>query len=332
MQVKILTESELRELVTVDAEAITAIESAFTWLAEERVEMPPIMHISVPENKGDVDIKAAYVRGLDNFAVKMGAGFFENHRLGLPNSPAMMVVLSAKTGFAEAVLLDNAYLTDVRTGAAGAVAAKHLSPEQVRTAGVIGTGAQGRYQMQALKQVRDYKRLMAFDLNADSLKQYVEEMAPLLGVEIIAAAGPQEVVEASQVVVTSTPSKTPYVKPEWLHPGMHLTCMGADLPGKGELIPEALGRIDLIVCDRKTQCFSMGELHNGLEAGVITEDASIFELGEVTSGKVPGRQSADQVTFCDLTGTGVQDTAIATLALRKADECKLGTNIDIGFD
>jgi ornithine cyclodeaminase len=262
----------------------------------------------------------------------MGAGFFDNHRLGLPNSPAMMVVLSAKTGFAEAVLLDNAYLTDVRTGAAGAVAAKHLSPDQVHTAGVIGTGAQGRYQMQALKQVRDYQRLMAFDLNADSLQQYVKEMAPLLGVEVIAASGPQEVVETSQAVVTSTPSRTPYLKPEWLHPGMHLTCMGADLPGKGELMPEALGRIDLLVCDRKTQCFAMGELHNGLEAGVITEDAAIFELGEVTSGKVPGRRNADQITFCDLTGTGVQDTAIAALALRKAAENKMGHDINIGFD
>lgn len=332
MQVKILTESELRQLVTVDEQAIAAIESAFNWLAEDRVEMPPIMHISVPENNGDVDIKAAYVRGLDRFAVKMGAGFFDNHRLGLPNSPAMMVVLSAKTGFAEAVLLDNGYLTDVRTGAAGAVAAKHLSPDQVLTAGVIGTGAQGRYQMHALKQVRDYKRLMAFDLNADSLKQYVKEMAPFLGVDVIAAAGPQEVVETSQVLVTSTPSRTPYVEPEWLHPGMHLTCMGADLPGKGELIPEALDRIDILVCDRKAQCFAMGELRNGLEAGVITENAAIFELGEVTSGKVPGRQSADQITFCDLTGTGVQDTAIAELALHKAAENKIGHDINIGFD
>jgi len=332
MKVKILTESELRQLVTVNSEAVTAIETAFTWLAEGNVDMPPIMHISVPENNGDVDIKAAYVRGLESFAVKMGAGFFDNHRLGLPNSPAMMVVISARTGFAEAILLDNAYLTDVRTGAAGAVAAKHLAPVSVHTAGVIGTGAQGRYQMQALKQVRDYQRLMAYDLNNDSLQRYVREMAPLLDVEVVAADGPQQVVEKSQAVVTSTPSKSPYLKPEWLHPGMHLTCMGADLPDKGELFPAALGRVDLLVCDRKSQCFTMGELHHGLEAGVISEDSTIFELGEVTSGRVPGRQTEDQITFCDLTGTGVQDTAIAVLALRKADEKKMGAEIDIGFE
>jgi len=332
MKVKILTESELRQLVTVNSEAVTAIETAFTWLAEGNVDMPPIMHISVPENNGDVDIKAAYVRGLESFAVKMGAGFFDNHRLGLPNSPAMMVVISARTGFAEAILLDNAYLTDVRTGAAGAVAAKHLAPDNVHTAGVIGTGAQGRYQMQALKQVRDYQRLMAYDLNNDSLQRYVREMAPLLDVEVVAADGPQQVVEKGQAVVTSTPSKSPYLKPEWLHPGMHLTCMGADLPDKGELFPAALSRIDLLVCDRKSQCFTMGELHHGLEAGIISEESTIFELGEVTSGRVPGRKTEDQITFCDLTGTGVQDTAIAVLALRKADEKKMGAEIDIGFD
>lgn len=332
MKVKILTESELRQLITVDSEAADAIEAAFTWLAEGKVTMPPIMHISIPENNGDVDIKSAYVQGLDRFAVKMGAGFFDNHKLGLPNSPAMMVVLSAKTGFAEAVLLDNAYLTDVRTGAAGAVVAKHLAPSHVHTAGVIGTGAQGRYQMQALKQVRDYQRLIVFDLDEEALKRYVQEIAPVLGVEVVAAQGPQQVVEKSQVVVTSTPAKSPYIESEWLHPGLHLTCMGADLPDKGELFPEVLGRVDLLVCDRKSQCFSMGELHHGLEAGIINKDSTIFELGEITSGRVPGRRSEAQITVCDLTGTGVQDTAIAVLALRKADEQKIGVEIDMGFD
>ncbi|CAB1060746.1 hypothetical protein D1BOALGB6SA_5513 [Olavius sp. associated proteobacterium Delta 1] len=162
MEVVILTESELRQAVTIDHETVAAIEDVFGRLAEGKVNMPPIMHIEVPEFGGDVDIKSAYVRGLESFAVKIGAGFFNNYQLGLPNSPAMMVVISAKTGMAEAILLDNAYLTDVRTGAAGAVAAKHLAPEIVDTAGQIGTGAQGLYQMAGLKTVRDFNRIMAF--------------------------------------------------------------------------------------------------------------------------------------------------------------------------
>ena len=328
MKVKILTEIDLRKCVRIDLDEVAEIENAFTWLSEGRVIMPPIMHIGVNENNGDVDIKSAYVRGLDSFAVKLGAGFFENYRLGLPNSPAMMVVLSAKTGFAEAVLLDNAYLTDVRTGAAGAVAAKYLSRSNVETVGQIGTGAQGRYQMIGLKTVRDYKRLIAYDIDAASLEKYIQEMPALLGVDVIAAKNYRSVVEASDIVVTSTPSTKPYIKAEWLHPGLHITCMGADLPEKQELEHEALEKADMLVCDRKSQCIAMGELHHGFRAGILSTESDIIELGEITSGRKPGRISEDQITICDLTGTGVQDTAIALLALQKAGALGLGFEIE----
>ena len=235
MKVLILTESELRQAVTIDRGAVAAIEDVFRRLAEGKVNMPPIMHIEVPEFEGDIDIKSAYVQGLESFAVKIGAGFFNNYQLGLPNSPAMMVVISAKTGMAEAILLDNAYLTDVRTGAAGAVAAKHLAPEIVDTVGQIGTGAQGRYQMAGLKTVRDFKRILAFDLDPDRLTAYVNEISSLLGVEVVACPDAAHVVRNSTIVVTSTPAREPYLKAAWLHPGLHITCMGADLPEKQEL-------------------------------------------------------------------------------------------------
>ena len=109
---------------------------------------------------------------------------------------------------------------------------------------------------------------------------------------------------------------------------MHITCMGADLPEKQEIEPEALGSADILVCDHKSQCFKMGELHHGLEAGVISEDAGIIELGEVTSGRVKGRLSENQITICDLTGTGIQDTAISLLAYKKATEMGLGLKVD----
>ncbi len=284
MKVIILTESELRKAVTIDHGAVAAIEAVFGRLAEGKVNMPPIMHIEVPEFKGDVDIKSAYVKGLESFAVKIGAGFFNNYRLGLPNSPAMMVVISAKTGMAEAILLDNAYLTDVRTGAAGAVAAKHLAPEISDTVGQIGTGAQGRYQMQGLKTVRDFKRILAFDLDQDRLAAYVKEMSTQLEVDVVACPDAATVVRDSRVVVTSTPAREPYLKAEWLHPGLHITCMGADLPDKQELETNVLARADLLVCDRKSQAFKMGELHHGLAEGLISEDAHIVELGQIASG------------------------------------------------
>ena len=153
-------------------------------------------------------------------------------------------------------------------------------------------------------------------------------MPAVLGVDVIAAKDPRSVIEASEIVVTSMPSTKPYIKAEWLHPGLHITCMGADLPEKQELEPEALEKADMLVCDRKSQCIAMGELHHGFRTGILSSDSDIMELGEITSGRKPGRISEDQITLCDLTGTGVQDTAIALLALHKADELGLGLEID----
>jgi len=329
MKVTVLTESELRQVVKVDHQAVAAIEDAFTWLAEDKVVMPPIMHIEVREYQGDVDIKSAYVSGLGRFAVKIGAGFFENFKLGLPNSPAMMVVISAKTGMAEAILLDNAYLTDVRTGAAGAVAAKHLAPAEVTTAGVIGAGAQGRYQMMGLKTVRDFKQLLVYDLDESRVKQYVAEMESILDVEILPAAGVEDVIRRSQAVVTCTPSRRPYIEPSWLHPGLHITAMGADLTGKQELAADAVAKADVLVCDRRTQSFKMGEFQHAFKAGHISEATKVVELGEITAGRKPGRRTDDQITICDLSGTGVQDTAIAHLAVEQAARRGLGTEIEM---
>jgi len=327
MDVLVLTESELRQCVAIDNESLAAVENAFTWLQEGRVEMPPIMHIEVAENNGDVDIKSAYVRGLDRFAVKMGSGFFDNPSLGLPSSNAMMVMLSARTGFCEAVLLDNGYLTDLRTGLAGAVAAKYMAPEQVGTVGVIGCGAQARYQVQSLKLVRDFDRLLVAAGDSTRLTAYVEYMGHQLGVPVECVNSVEQLVRSSDVVVTTTPAREPLVQADWLHPGLHITAMGSDLSGKQELHPQVLLRADTLVCDRKSQCFSNGELQHALAAGLLDENSAIYELGELTSGRVAGRDSADSVTVCDLTGTGVQDTAIAQLAFERALTMGLGTRI-----
>lgn len=328
MKITILTESEIRQCVRVDEEALTAVADAFTRLANNQAVMPPIMRVDVPENNGEVDIKSAYLKGLDSFAVKMSSGFFNNRQLGLPSLSGMMILLSSVTGFPQALLLDNGYLTDVRTGIAGAIAAQHLAPKQVTNAGVIGAGAQGRYQMRSLQLVRSFERLFVYDLDSEQVDKYVTEMSAELGVEVVNAGSVEAVVRQSDIVVTTTPAKSPYLKAEWLHPGMHITAMGSDAEEKNELFPEVLGRADLLVCDRKSQVFRLGEHHHALEAGVISEADPIVELGEITGGMQNGRTADNQITFCDLTGTGAQDTAIALLAYRKAQEKELGMRID----
>jgi ectoine utilization protein EutC len=327
MPITILTEADIRSCLDLDEEVLSAVADGFTSLAAGEATVPPIVRIDVPDHEGEVDIKTAYVRGLDSFAIKIAAGFFQNYRLGLPTGSGMMVLVSARTGRPEAVLLDNGYLTDVRTGAAGALAARHLARKRVETAGVIGSGMQARYQMRALKQVRDFRRLMVYGIVPDQVEEYAAEMASVLGVKVITAADVETVVRNSDVVVTCTPAKEPYLKAEWLHPGLHITAMGTDSEDKQELYADALGRADLLVCDRKSQSFRLGEFHNGLEAGVISRNDPIIELGELTSGREPGRKNDTEITICDLTGVGVQDTAIALLAYRKAMERNLGLRI-----
>ena len=325
MPVLVLTESELRDCVGFDADCLRAIEDAFTWLCEGKVAMPPVMHIEVAEHHGDFDIKSACVRGLDHLAVKVASGFFENPKLGLPSGGAMVVVLNAKTGFCEAVMLDNAYLTDLRTGLAGAVAARHLAPETVRTVGVLGSGAQARYQVRALRLVREFDRVLVSARDAGRTAAYAAEMSESLALPVEATT-PEALVRESDVVITTTPARAPIVDAGWLHPGMHITAMGADLPGKQELDPEILRRADRVVCDRSSQCHTMGELQHAAE--LLEGKNAPVELGEITSGRTPGRQSAEEITVCDLTGTGVQDTAIASLALTRARAHGAGTLID----
>lgn len=327
MGITILNEGEIRSCVQMDQAAIDVVAGGFSSLAEGKVTVPPIMRIDIDEHHGEVDVKSAYIQGMDSFAIKIASGFPENSKQGLPTGSGMMVMISAQTGRPLAVLLDNGYLTDVRTGIAGALAAKYLAPEVVQNAGVIGSGVQARYQLQALKLVRDYQKLFVYGIDSEQVEGYTQEMGELLGIEVTRADSPEMVVRESQVIVTTTPSRQPYLQADWLHPGLHITCMGSDAEHKQELHPEVFKHADLVVCDRKSQVFRLGELHHAREAGSLVDESKVDELGELTSGMKPGRQNDDQITICDLTGVGVQDTQIARLAYLEAVKMNLGLKI-----
>jgi ectoine utilization protein EutC len=324
----VLTESEIRQCATLDDAALAAVAQAFSSLAAGDAFVPPIMGILVPEQQGEVDVKSAYIKGLPAFAIKVASGFFSNPQRGLPTSSGLMLVMSAETGYPLAVLLDNGYLTNVRTGLAGAIASKYLAPSTVETVGVVGAGAQGRYQARALQLVRRFRRVLVYDRDSVAVDQYVAEMPGVLGVAVQGAADVRTVVEQSQVVITSTPSHEPYLRPEWLHPGLHIASMGADLPEKQELFAETVGRVDVIACDLKAQCFARGELHHALLEGAISEhDEKITELGALTSGNAPGRANDSQMTLSVLTGVGVQDTAIALFTWERARQLGFGREV-----
>jgi ornithine cyclodeaminase len=327
VEILVLTEQDLRSCVALDQDAVEAVEQAFVQLSTGKATVPPIMMLPVPEQRGEVDVKSAFIQGLDSLAVKIASGFFENFRKGLPSASGLMVLVSTETGFPRAILLDNGYLTQVRTGAAGAIASKYLAPEAVETAGVVGAGTQARYQMRGLKLVMDFKRLLIYSLYEEEMDRYIQEMSEELGAEIRKAVSAEEVVRSSSVVVTTTPSRQAYLNAKWLHPGLHITAMGTDTEEKQELDPEVLTRADLLVCDLVSQCRRLGELHHAVDRGLFGEGDSVPEIGELIAGEKAGRSRDEQITVCDLTGVGVQDTAIARLAFEKAKERGLGLSV-----
>ncbi|MDH3688595.1 MAG: cyclodeaminase [Gammaproteobacteria bacterium] len=327
MRTVILTESELRQCIDLDSEAIQVVADAFAVLAKGDAIMPPILRLDIKEHNGEVDVKTAYLRGFDSFAVKISPGFFDNPSLGLPSVSGLMVLISAKTGQTEALLLDNGYLTDIRTAAAGAVAAKYLAPQRCTTVGVIGAGTQARLQMQGLHLVRPYKRLLVWARDRAKAERYAQEMGNKLPVETVVVDVAQNVVAESDVVVTTTPAKDPVISADCLHPGLHITAMGSDAEDKNELDPQIVASANLFVCDRTSQSAHLGELHHAIECGTVSEGFSPVEIGQLVAGTSLGRTSADQITVCDLTGTGAQDTAIAVVAHRKALNLGFGTEI-----
>ncbi len=324
--VTILTEAELRRIVHLDRAAIEVVERAFAALASGRVVMPPILSMAIPDANGEVDVKTAYIPGFEGFAIKVSPGFFDNPKIGLPSLNGLMILFSARTGQVLALLLDNGYLTDVRTAAAGAVAAKHLAPANVETAGVIGTGVQARLQLQAAHLVRPFGQALVWGRDPAKAHACAVEISAALGIPARAEPDPARLVAASQLVVTTTPAEEPVLKADWLHPGLHITAMGSDQAGKNEIEPAALAAAGLYVADRVSQCEKLGELRSALAAGLWTRGVPP-ELGEIVARTKTGRTGDTQITICDLTGTGAQDTAIATFALGRARDAGAGSVI-----
>ncbi|MRX50652.1 cyclodeaminase [Paracoccus sp. S-4012] len=324
--VTILTEADLRVLVPLDLDAINCIESAFAALATKPVAMPEVLRLDIPEHRGEVDVKTAYIPGLDHFAIKISPGFFGNPGLGLPSTNGMMVVLSARTGLVEALLLDNGYLTDVRTAAAGAVAARHLAREEARVAAVLGAGMQARMQLLALKLVRRIHEVRVWARDPDQARCFAAEMGEARGVTVTVSATAMEAARGADVVLTTTPATTPILSD--VAPGTHLTAMGSDAEHKNELAPALLARATY-VADRLAQTRRLGELHHAITAGLIAADADFPELGQIVAGLAPGRPDAQAITIADLTGTGIQDTAIAALALSRAKAAGAGQRFTV---
>ena len=322
----ILQSKEIKKIVHLNSELIPIIENAFKALSKGETIMPPILRLDIKKYHGESDVKAAYIEGLDSYAIKVATGFFNNPSLGLPSSNGLMILLDSKTGVLKSVLLDEGYLTDVRTAIAGAIASKYLSNPNIETAGIIGVGIQAKLQLQALMLVRSPKKIKVWGRDPLKVKKFIETFNNILNIESCLTA--EELVTSSDLVITTTPSSSPLIKNEWIKKGMHVTAMGSDADHKNELDPKILSSCDIYVPDSQIQTSILGELHHAIKDNFINPDTIFNNLGDIILNPNLGRKNKEDVTICDLTGTGVQDTAIARYTYSLAIKNNLGMKLD----
>ncbi|MBD2746351.1 ornithine cyclodeaminase family protein [Microvirga sp. BT688] len=295
---------------------VRLMEQAFAAFSRGEAVVPPPGELLFEDPPGEVHIKYGYLKAGDTYVVKIASGFWNNPAHGLNSSDGLLLVFKKDTGELAAVLNDRGRLTDLRTAAAGAAAAKYLAPEKIGAVGVLGTGIQAELQVQLLQAVRPCRNIIFWGRNPERGDGYAEKMRDK-GFLVEAAHSPAEVAVRCRLIVTATASREPLLRWSDIQPGTHITAIGADSADKQELDPAIIQRADLVVTDSRAQGRSRGELWHAYRA----DDAGmsrIVEIGEVVSGMVNGRTAAEQVTVSTFSGLAVQDIAIASAVLDRS--------------
>jgi ornithine cyclodeaminase/alanine dehydrogenase-like protein (mu-crystallin family) len=277
--------------------------------------------------EGGVHVKAAALapdRGA--FAAKVNANFPANPRLhGLPTIQGLVMLFDAANGTPLAVM-ESGVLTRLRTAAATAVAARYLARPEAAVLTIAGCGAQAESQVAFVHQVRPLTRVMAYDIHEEVARAFATDATRRLGVEVRAVADFHRACRESDIIITCTPSRAPFLGPGDVPAGAFVAAVGADNPDKQELDPALFAKGGAaLVTDVTAQCAELGELRHVIEAGVLTRDAVRAELGEVVAGHGAGRLDADERIVFDSTGTPIQDAAAGAAAYDRARTLGLGT-------
>ncbi len=296
-------------------DVLEEVAAGFVAYSRGEAVVPPVGELTFEDPPGDVHIKYGYLRRGQGYVIKIASGFYDNPRKGLPSSNGMMLVFDQQTGEPSAVLLDQGHLTDIRTAAGGALAARCLAPNPVQhRIGILGTGIQARLQLEYLRQVTDCISVLAWGRGDEQLDAYRRDMTAQ-GFDVATTRDATEVAGTCDLIVTTTPSTEPLLDADAIRPGTHITAMGSDTAEKQELDAAILARADLVVADSIPQCRERGEISHALDAELMNEN-ELVELGSVLAGDAPGRTDRDQITVADLTGVAVQDIQIATAVVR----------------
>lgn len=307
---------EIQRLIDIPT-LIREIETGFVLFSEGKVIVPPVGFLHFDDPPGDVHIKYGYITGDEFYVLKLASGFYNNPELGLPASDGLILVFSQKTGELKLILQDKCWLTDMRTAAAGAVAAKHLAAKTIRNIGIVGTGVQAKLQLELLRGVVNCDSCLIWGRDPNKVRQMIAALQErdairAWGLDIKAAKSLEELVSECNLIVTTTSARSPLIRADQVQRGTHITAMGSDDYGKQELEADLLGKADRVVADSVAQCVDHGECFAAVQTGLIDKEA-ILELGKVIQNPAIGRTSVDQITIADLTGVAIQDIQIAKM-------------------
>jgi len=322
----LLRRSDVAGLLSL-GDCIAAVEGAFRLQGEGKIAPPGILGLHVPN--GGFHIKAAVMdSGRPYFAAKTNGNFPGNpERLALPAIQGTVSLCDAENGFPLA-LMDSMEITLLRTGAATAVAARHLARADSKVVTICGCGNQGRVQLRALKHVFPrLHRAYAFDLDSARARRFAAEMAAELGIAVELVQDVVQAAQASDICVTCTPSRQAYLHRDVIRPGTFVAGVGADNPAKSELSPSLLAASKVVV-DSLQQCASIGDLHHAIEAGAMTAEDVYAELSQIVDGHKPGRTCDDEITVFDSTGVALQDVAAAIIVFERATAAQRGLVCD----
>jgi alanine dehydrogenase len=318
----IVAENLIADLVS-PADAFAAVEATFAAMARGEAYNFPVVREALGEGR-QYGFKSGLDRAGAMLGVKAGGYFPGNLAKGMINHQSSVFLFDPDTGRPLAMVGGN-LLTALRTAAASAISIDRLARKDARVLGIVGAGHQAGFQLRAAARVRAFERVVAWNLHSD--------MLPGLG-KVAAEVGlPFEAVKLDRlgaeadVIVTITSSPAASLMDAHVRAGTHLACMGTDTKGKQEVEPALLGRARVFT-DEVAQSVSIGEAQHAVAAGLLAEGA-IVPLGQVLTGAHPGRSSADEITLFDGTGVGLQDLAVAAVAVTRARERGLGTEVAV---
>jgi len=338
MEIKVLSKKDIMSLLKMH-DVIEEVQNVYSLKAKKQTVVWPLIAHHFNDQNAVMDIKSGYVEDVELHGLKILNNFPYNAKENLSTFTGLILVFDSKNGMPKGIL-DASYVTGMRTGASAVIGAKYLSRKDSKNLLLIGAGKQSAFQVAAVVSgLPDIRNVYITDpLNYENAMRFSKEIPEILqsefgldnssDIEFIAEKSLSKGLELADIVFTITPSRTPIVKKEWVKPGTHFSCIGADMVGKQELESNIISLANIFV-DDLNQCKNVGEIEIPFKEGAITESNVRGEIGDLINGIVDGRRTDDEITIFDATGTALLDIVTANIALNESKKSEIGTEVMI---